>query len=38
MTERREYIRPLPTPEVLESDSEADWATFQALISDNPTD
>lgn len=36
--ERRQFIRPLPTPHVRESDSDTDWAAFQALISDNSKD
>jgi hypothetical protein len=36
LTERRHGVRPLPVPDVLESDGDTDWATFQALVSDQP--
>jgi hypothetical protein len=36
LTERRHVVRPLPIPEVEESDGDTDWANFQALISDKP--
>jgi len=36
LTERRKFIRPLPVPEVLESDGDSAWGAFQALISEDP--
>jgi hypothetical protein len=36
LTERRHVIRPLPAADAVESDGDTDWATFQALLSDNP--
>jgi len=36
LTERRKFIRPLPVPEVVESDGDSAWGTFQALISEDP--
>ncbi len=38
LSERRNFIRPLPVPHAVESDGESDWATFQALSSDPPKD
>ena len=35
--ERRKAVRTLPVPLVVESDGDTDWAVFQALISDKPT-
>ena len=35
LSERRRSIRPLPVPDAVESNGDTDWATFQALISDN---
>jgi hypothetical protein len=31
IAERRKFIRPLPVPEVRESDTDSAWATFDAL-------
>jgi hypothetical protein len=31
LAERRKLIRPLPTPEAVESEGDTDWALFQAL-------
>jgi hypothetical protein len=36
LTERRHTVRPLPVAQVVESDGDTDWATFQALIADKP--
>jgi len=36
LTERRRLIRPLPVPDVEESDRDSVWGTFQALISEDP--
>jgi hypothetical protein len=38
LAERRRFIRPLPVPDVVESDGDSDWATFQALSSEPPKD
>jgi len=37
LTERRQLVRPLPKPEVLERNLDSDWAEFHALSS-NPSD
>jgi hypothetical protein len=34
IAERRHFIRPLPTPQAVESDGDTDWAVFQSLLSD----
>jgi hypothetical protein len=36
LTERRHVVRPLPVADAVESDGDTDWATFQALIADQP--
>ena len=36
LTERRRTIRPLPVPDVVESESDTAWGAFQSLISDKP--
>jgi hypothetical protein len=36
--ERRQFVRPLPVPDAVESDGDTDWATFQALITEQPKD
>jgi len=36
LKERRSLVRPLPVPDVVESDADSAWSTFQALISDTP--
>jgi hypothetical protein len=38
VAERRQFIRPLPVPEAVESDGDTDWATFQALNTEQPKD
>jgi hypothetical protein len=38
VTERRHFIRPLPVPDAVESDGDTDWATFQALNTEQPKD
>lgn len=36
LAERRKLIRLLPTPEVVESEGDTDWALFQALSGEDP--
>ena len=36
LAERRKLIRPLPAPEAVESEGDADWALFQALSGKEP--
>jgi hypothetical protein len=36
--ERRQFVRPLPVPDAVESDGDTDWATFQALNTEQPKD
>ena len=34
LKERRKFIRPLPSPEAVESNGDSDWAAFNALIAE----
>ena len=36
LAERRKLIRPLPTPEAVESEGDTDWALFQSLSGQEP--
>jgi hypothetical protein len=36
VVERRRTIRPLPVPDAVESNGDTDWATFQALNTEQP--
>jgi hypothetical protein len=36
LVERRRTVRPLPVPDAVESNGDTDWATFQALSTDQP--
>jgi hypothetical protein len=38
IAERRNFIRPLPVPDAVESDGDTDWDTFQTLTSEPPKD